>query len=77
MDAQSGWDAHARFMDELEDRGFVLLGGPLGKEERFLLIVRAEGADEIRATLADDPWSGDRLVLGSIDPWTLRLGQLP
>jgi len=77
MNQQSGWDGHARFMNALEDGGFVLLGGPLGEEERFLLIVRADSADEIRATLADDPWSDDRLVIGSIDPWTLRLGRLP
>jgi len=76
MDEQTGWDAHARFMNALEDAKFICLGGPLGDEERFLLIVRARDADEIRATLAADPWSDDRLVIGSIDPWTLRLGEL-
>jgi hypothetical protein len=64
-------------MNALVDAGFVLLGGPLGAEERFLLIVRAKGEDEIRATLAADPWSDDQLVVGSIEPWTLRLGELP
>src|SRR5215211_7886373 len=76
MDEQTGWDAHARFMNALEDAKFICLGGPLGDEERFLLIVRARDAEEIRATLAADPWSDDRLVIGSIDPWTLRLGEL-
>jgi len=77
MDQQSGWDAHARFMNALEEGGFVRLGGPLGEEERFLLIVWADSPDEIRAMLDDDPWCDDRLVIGSIDRWTLRLGRLP
>jgi hypothetical protein len=42
MEEQPGWGDHARFMDALEDAGFVVLGGPLGEDERFLLIVRAK-----------------------------------
>jgi hypothetical protein len=30
----------------------------------------------IRATLTEDPWSGDLLLLDSIEPWTIRLGEL-
>jgi hypothetical protein len=26
---QAGFDAHARFMDDLVEAGFILLGGPL------------------------------------------------
>ena len=34
---------------------------------------RPSSEDEIRETLARDPWSGSHLVVDSIDPWTIRL----
>jgi hypothetical protein len=36
-------------------------------------VVDAASADEVRATLARDPWSGTHLVVDSVDAWTLRL----
>jgi hypothetical protein len=77
MEEQVDWDEHAAFMNGLVDRGFVILGGPVGDDGRVLLIVRADGKDEIHATLAEDPWSEDLLLISSIEPWTLRLGELP
>jgi hypothetical protein len=73
MEEQSGWDAHATFMDDLVDRGFVVLGGPLADEVRVVHAIEAESEEAIRATLATDPWSGSHLVIDSIDPWTIRL----
>jgi len=35
--------------------------------------VDAVSEDEIRATLARDPWSGTHLRIASIDAWTIRL----
>ena len=29
MREQEGWNAHARFMDDLVDKGSIILGGPL------------------------------------------------
>jgi uncharacterized protein YciI len=73
MEEQSGWDAHAAFMDGLVDRGFIVLGGPLSDEVRVVHVVEAESEDAIRATLATDPWSESHLLIDSIDPWTVRL----
>jgi hypothetical protein len=73
LEEQSGWDEHATFMDELVERGFLVLGGPLGDEYRVVHAVEAESEDEIRETLARDPWSGTHLVVDAIDPWTIRL----
>jgi hypothetical protein len=73
MEAQSDWDAHAAFMDALVQDGFVVLGGPLADEERVVLAVEVESEEAVRATLADDPWSGSHLVIGSVDAWTIRL----
>jgi uncharacterized protein YciI len=73
LEEQSGWPAHADFMDGLVDAGFVVLGGPLADEHRVVHAVEAESEEAIRATLARDPWSGTHLVVGAIEPWTIRL----
>jgi hypothetical protein len=70
---QSGWDEHAAFMDGLVEAGFVVLGGPLADEHRVVLAVEAGSEDEVRATLAQDPWHGSHLVVDAVEPWTIRL----
>jgi uncharacterized protein YciI len=76
MEEQSGWRAHADFMDRLYAEGFVLLVGPLEGSSDFLLVARAESEIEVRERLAADPWGEDRLILKRVAPWTLRLGSL-
>jgi uncharacterized protein YciI len=73
LEEQSGWPEHAAFMDGLVDEGFIVLGGPLADEVRTAHVVEAVSVDEIRATLARDPWSETHLNVDSIDPWTIRL----
>lgn len=73
LEEQSGWDAHAAFMDGLVGAGFIVLGGPLADEERVVHAVEAESVEAIRATLARDPWSETHLRFDSIEPWTIRL----
>ena len=73
LEEQSGWDEHAAFMDGLVDDGFIVLGGPLSDEERVAHAIQASSEEEIRATLARDPWSKSHLVIDTIDPWTIRL----
>jgi uncharacterized protein YciI len=73
VEEQSGWDAHAAFMDDLVDAGFVVLGGPLADEQHVVHAVEAESEDAVRATLARDPWSGSHLIVETVAPWTIRL----
>jgi uncharacterized protein YciI len=73
LEEQSGWPAHAEFMDGLVEAGFIVLGGPLADEYRVVHVVEAASEDEIRATLARDPWSETHLRIDSIEPWTIRL----
>jgi uncharacterized protein YciI len=72
MEEQSGWPAHATFMDGLVDEGFVVLGGPLD-EHRVVLVIEAESEEAVRAKLERDPWSATHLQIDTIDPWTIRL----
>jgi uncharacterized protein YciI len=76
---QPALDEHATFMNALADRGFLLLAGPLDGSEhgrvRVLLIVNAEGKDEIHRQLGDDPWvMTEQLVTVSIEPWLVLVG---
>ena len=73
LEEQVEWPAHAAFMDGLVDDGFVVLGGPLADEEHVVLVVNAHSEEDVRATLARDPWSERLLVVESVDAWTIRL----
>jgi hypothetical protein len=73
LEGQSDWSAHASYMDGLVDAGFVVLGGPLADELRVVHAVAAESEQEVRATLARDPWSETHLRIDSVEPWTIRL----
>ena len=73
LEEQSGWAEHAAFMDALVEAGFILLGGPLDDEYRVVHVIQAASDEEVRATLARDPWSGTHLVVDSVDRWTIRL----
>jgi hypothetical protein len=73
LEEQTRWDEHAVFMDTLVDDGFIVLGGPVGDENRVVHAVEAESEDAVRERLALDPWSETHLVVESIEPWTIRL----
>ncbi|HEX3453566.1 MAG TPA: hypothetical protein VHS03_02990 [Gaiellaceae bacterium] len=73
MEEQSDWDAHAACMDELVERGFIVLGGPMADEFRVVLAVEAESEEAVRAEIARDPWHETHLVVDRVEPWTIRL----
>jgi hypothetical protein len=73
LEEQSDWAAHASFMDELVEDGFVVLGGPLADEHRVVLAVEAASEDAVRGTLALDPWFDSHLRIATVDRWTIRL----
>ena len=71
---QAYWDDHARFMDALFDAGAVILGGPFADASGSMVIMVAESAEALRATLRQDPWAQrDILVAGDIKEWTIFL----
>jgi len=73
MESQHQWVEHAAFMDDLVVSGFLVLGGPLWDEVRVVHAVDAESEQAVRSILANDPWSDAKLVIDSIDAWTIRL----
>jgi uncharacterized protein YciI len=74
---QEQWTEHAAFMEALVDDGFVVLGGPIGDGPTTLLIVDSGSEDEIRARLAQDPWTPlDLLSTSRIEPWEVLLSSM-
>ena len=73
LEEQARWDEHAGFMDALVESGFIVLGGPIGRDGRVVHAVEAESEDAVRATFARDPWSETHLRLEAIELWTIRL----
>jgi uncharacterized protein YciI len=74
MEEQDEWPEHARFMNELVDEGFIVLGGPVGDGKRVLLAIEAEDEEAIHARLAADVWTASgMLTTVSVEPWTIRL----
>src|SRR5262250_72271 len=77
LEAQTGWAAHAAFMDALFEQGFAALVGPLDGTRDALLVLRASSASEVVERLASDPWTiSGLLVTKQISPWQIRLGTL-
>jgi len=71
---QGGFGEHARFMDDLVESGFVVLGGPLEGDREVLLIIEAESVDAIRERLAEDPWAMSGMLRPArIERWTVLL----
>ena len=73
---QPFWDEHAAFIDQLVDDGFILMGGPLvgrdGLPQGAVLIVNAQGENEVTEKLKDDPWfERGILKLESIKRWEI------
>lgn len=73
LEQQSGWHAHAQFMDALVDAGFVVLGGPPADGRHVVHAIEADSEDAVRATLAEDPWSESHLTVERVERWTIRL----
>jgi uncharacterized protein YciI len=52
---QPFWNEHAKFIDQLVDDGFILMGGPLVDEGGALLIFNAEDENEVKEKLKTIP----------------------
>ena len=77
VEGQPDWDGHAACMIRLAKAGHLLFSGPYGDREGALLIFRAEGETQVEAWVAEDPWTGNEvLVTERIAEWRLRIGSL-
>ena len=68
------WDEHAKFIDQLVDDGFILMGGPLVDEGGSLLVFNAGDENEVREKLKNDPWAEHGILkLGERKRWEISI----
>ena len=71
---QQTWVEHAKFADELVQRGVIIVGGPIGEgndDDIALIAVEATDERQLRSILSDDPWTvGDVFRIKDVRPWT-------
>jgi uncharacterized protein YciI len=73
---QAFWDEHTKFIDQLVDDGFILMGGPLVDEGGSLLVFNAEDENEVREKLKRDPWAEHGILkLESVKRWEIFIDQ--
>src|SRR3974377_354352 len=71
---QAYWDEHAAFMDQLFEEGMVIMGGPFTDGTGSLVIVEAEGIDEVPTLCANDPFLIHQIfALRDLKQWQLFL----
>jgi uncharacterized protein YciI len=72
---QAEWDEHARFVDDLFDRGLIMLAGPFVPEGTgALVILNVETTEEARALYANDPWAHRGILsIAEAIAWTIFL----
>jgi uncharacterized protein YciI len=74
---QPFWHEHAAFADQLVERGFVILGGPIASgadEDIALLAVEAADESAVYAVFDADPWTAHQVFrIKSVWPWALWL----
>jgi uncharacterized protein YciI len=55
----------------------AMVSSSLTGTSEILLVIRADGSDDVRTKLAADPWSKmGLLTIARIEAWELRLGSL-
>jgi uncharacterized protein YciI len=74
MREQDSWDDHARFMDDLVDKGSIILGGPLESDRETMHVIEAESEQAVRDLFATDPWWMNGMLRPvRIERWTIVL----
>ena len=66
---------HLAYMAGLHDRGRVVMGGPVGDGSGALVVLRADSEEEVRAIIADDPYTAAGVAADHVvRPWTVAIG---
>ena len=73
---QPFWDEHAKFIDQLVDDGFILMGGPLVDEGGSAVGLQRRDENEVREKLKHDPWAEHGILkLESVKRWEIFIDQ--
>jgi len=76
IEKQDHWNEHVKFVDDLFDKGNVIIAGPIEHYKRIVIVYEAVDESEVRITFKDDPFiSNGILHLESVMEWNIRLDQ--
>jgi uncharacterized protein YciI len=69
---QPGWNDHARFVDDLTDRGHFVMGGPWTNRLGSMSVWEGMDADEVRGVMEGDPFLQNGVfVIEDVADWTV------
>ena len=76
VEEQKYWNAHTQFVDDLFNKGKVILAGSIVYHDRIVIIYESKSESEIRITFKDDPFIKNGILsLESVMEWKVRLDQ--
>ena len=74
---QPGWDEHAAFVDDLVERGTMVMGGPFADYSGSLILLENVGEDEARELVAGDPFVANGVfVVDEVRAWNVYVDEL-
>ena len=74
---QPDWDAHEAFIDDLVDRGLMVMGGPFSDFGGSMMLFEGIGAGEVAELLKRDPFVVDGVfVVEDVREWTVYVDTL-
>jgi len=74
---QPGWDAHAAFVDELVERGTMVMGGPFSDDSGSMILLEGVDSSAAEQLFDADPFVENGVfVLDEIREWTIFVDEL-
>jgi uncharacterized protein len=74
---QPRWDEHAAFVDDLIERGIMVMGGPLADHSGSLNLLENVTEEEARELLAKDPFVENGVfILEDLRAWNVYVDEL-
>ena len=74
---QTDWDAHVRFVDDLIERGIMVMGGPFSDNSGSTVVYEGVSAVEARRLVEPDPFLHNGVfVLEDVRDWTIYVDEL-
>ena len=74
---QPGWDEHAAFIDDLVERGIMVMGGPFADHSGTLVVLENVSEEEARELVAGDPFIANGVfVLDDVRAWNVYVDEL-
>lgn len=69
---QPGYRAHADYLNEVDKKNRLIIGGPLADYSQIQLAIEAVSSEEVFALLENDPWlRQDMLQIDKVTKWIL------